>query len=240
MTGLLTITRELSGNRDPAFADRGPRASSLSMTRGVNRHGAPFHEEATRPPVPDCRREGFPDRHARPMMSSSRAPPRPYVPKTRCGFEDVPGWDQGHPVPRGRAADRRYSADPCPARWLQVHMANVQPLPPELARSAGPSFHPMAPQRAPELQPATAAAGWNPCFASCQIGHRLMNCAKYLQECARYPLGANRYPACNAVGLCPADCRRRLFLAMSPYPHLELNKHGTRYFIRCGLPMPRW
>ena len=25
-----------------------------------------------------------------------------------------------------------------------------------------------------------------------------------------------------------------------PYPHLELNKDGTSYFIRCGLPMPRW
>ena len=27
---------------------------------------------------------------------------------------------------------------------------------------------------------------------------------------------------------------------MSPYPHLELNKDGTSYFIRCGLQMPRW
>ena len=46
--------------------------------------------------------------------------------------------------------------------------------------------------------------------------------------------------ACKAVGLCPADCRRRLYFATSPYPHLELNKDGTSYFIRCGLPMPRW
>ena len=25
-----------------------------------------------------------------------------------------------------------------------------------------------------------------------------------------------------------------------PYPHLELKTDGTSYFIRCGLPMPRW
>ena len=67
-----------------------------------------------------------------------------------------------------------------------------------------------------------------------------MNCAKYSQECARDPLRANLCPACNAVGLCPAECRRRLYFAMSPYPHLELNKNGTSYFIGCGIPMPRW
>ena len=67
-----------------------------------------------------------------------------------------------------------------------------------------------------------------------------MNCTEYLQECARDPLRANRCPACNAMGLCPADCRRRLYFAMSRYPHLELNKDGTSHFIRCGLPMPRW
>ena len=57
-----------------------------------------------------------------------------------------------------------------------------------------------------------------------------MNCTKYLQECARGPLRANRCPACNATGLCPADCRRRLYFATFPYPHLELNKGGTSYF----------
>ena len=210
------------------------------MTMGVNRPGALFHEEGARPPVPERRREGFPDRHARPTTSSPRVPPQLYVPRTRYGFEDGPRRDQGHPVPRGRAADRRYSADPRPVRWPQAHMTNVQAPPPELARSAGPSFHPMTPRRAPELQPSTADAGWNPCFACDQTGHRLMNCAKYLQECARHPFRANRCTACNAVGLCPAECRRRLYFATSPYPHLEVNKDGTSYFIRCGLPMPRW
>ena len=129
---------------------------------------------------------------------------------------------------------------PRPARWSQVHMMNVQPPPPELARSAGPSFHPMTPRRAPEFPSTTAAVGWNPCFACGQTGHRLMNWAKYLRDCARDPLRATRCPACNAVGLCPAGCRRRLYFATPPYPHLELNKDGTSYFIRCGLPMPRW
>ena len=59
-----------------------------------------------------------------------------------------------------------------------------------------------------------------------------MNCAKYLQECARDPLRANRCPACNAVELFPAECRRRLYFATSPYPHLELNKEGTSYLMR--------
>ena len=67
-----------------------------------------------------------------------------------------------------------------------------------------------------------------------------MNRTTYLQECARDPLRASHCPACNAMGLCPADCRRRLYFATSAYPHLELNKDGTSYFIRCGLLMPRW
>ena len=177
VTGLLPITGELSGNRDPVLADREPRAPSLSMPMEVNRPGAPFHEEGAQPPVPGRRRKGFPDRHARPLISSSHAPPRPYVPRTRYGFEDVAGRDQGHSVPRGRAADRRYSADPRPARWPQVHMTNVHRPQPELARWAGPSFHPMAPRRTSEFPSATASVGWNPCFACGQTGHRLMNCA---------------------------------------------------------------
>ena len=151
VTGLLAFTGELSRSRDPVLADRPRRAPTLCATVGVNRPGAPLHEQSARPPAPDRRRERFPDRHAWLMMSSPRAPTQPYVPRTRHGFEDVPGRDQGHPVPRGRVADRRYSADPRPARWPQVHMTNVQPPPPELARPAGPSLHPMALLRAPEF-----------------------------------------------------------------------------------------
>ena len=239
VTGLPAFTGEFSGSRDPVLADQEPRAPALPVAMGVNRPGAPFQEESAKPPVPDRRREGFSERHARPIMSSPRVPPRPYIPKTQYGFED--GRDQGHQVPRGRAVDRRYYADPRPARWPQVHMTNVHPQPPELARSTGPSFHSMAPRRVSEFQPAAVAgAGWNPCFACGQTGHRLMNCAKYLQDCARAPFGASRCPACNALGLCPADCRRRLYFATPPYPHLELNKTGTSYFSRCGLQMSRW
>ena len=78
VTGLLTFAGELSGSRDPVPAD-----AALSAAMEVNRPGAPFHEEGARPPVPDCRREGFPARHARPMMSSPRVPPRPYFSRTR-------------------------------------------------------------------------------------------------------------------------------------------------------------
>ena len=94
LAGLLTFTAELSGSRDPAFADREPQAPAIPAAMGVSRPGASFHEESARPPVPGRRREGCPDRHARPMMSSPRLPPRPYVPRTRYGFEDVPGRDQ--------------------------------------------------------------------------------------------------------------------------------------------------
>ena len=235
VTGLFTVTRELTGSRDPAFIDRETQAPAIPAAMGDNRPGASFHEESARLPVPDRQREGFPDRHARPTMSSPRTQPRPYVPMSRYGFEDFPGRDQRQPVPRDRAADRCDSADRRPALWPQIRKTNVHA---KLARSAGPSFHPMAPRRAPEFQPATAAAGWNPCFACGQTGHRLMNCARYLQECARDPL---RHPACNGVGLCPAwECWRCLYFATSPYPHLEVNKDGTSYLIRCGLPMPRW
>ena len=205
VTGLLTFTGELTGSRDPVLSDREPRAPAISAAMGVHRPGASFQEEDARPPVPDSRREGFPDRHARPTLYPPRVPPHPR-----------------------------------PARWPQVHMASVQPPPPDLARSAGPSFHPMAPRRAPEFQSATAAVGWNPCFACGQTGHTQMNCVKYLQECARDPLSANRCPACNAVGLCPAECRRLLYFATSPYLHLELNQDGTSYILRCGLPISRW
>ena len=130
VTGLLTVTGELTGSRDPASVDREQRAPAIPAAMGVNRPGTSFHEESARPPVPDRRREGFPDRHAWPTMSSPRVPPRPYVPRARYGFEDVPGRHQGHPAPRGRAADRRYSADPRPVRWPQVHVMNVQPYNP--------------------------------------------------------------------------------------------------------------
>ena len=126
---LLTVTGELAGSRDPAFADREPRAPAIPAAMEVNRSGASFYEESARPPVPDRRREGFPDRRARPTMYSPRVPPLPYLPRTRYGFEDVPGRDQGHLVPRGRAADRRYSADPLPVRWPQIHAMNAQPRP---------------------------------------------------------------------------------------------------------------
>ena len=84
-------------------------------------------------------------------------------------------------MPRGRAVERRYSADLRPARWPQVHVVNTQPSPPELARPTGPSAHPVTPRRAPDFPPAAAAAGWNPCFACGQTGHQLMNCANDLQ-----------------------------------------------------------
>ena len=234
------VLEEPAESRDPAFAAREPRSPAIPAAMEVHRSGGSFYEEGARLPAPDSRGEGFPDRHARPMMAASRAPLRPYVSRSRFGFEDVAIGDQGPPIPRSRAAERRYSADLRPARWPQVHVMNVQPSPTELARPTRPSFHPMIPRRAPDFPPAVGAAGWNACFACGQTGRRLMNCAKDLEEGARDPLCANRCPACNAVGLCLADYRRRLYFAISPYPHLELDKDGASYFIRCGLPMPRW
>ena len=98
---LLRVTGELTRSRDPAFIDRETQAPAIPAAMGDNRSGASFHEESARPPVPDRRREAYPDQHARPTMSSPRVPPRPYVPRFRCSFEDVPGHGQGHPgIPR--------------------------------------------------------------------------------------------------------------------------------------------
>ena len=117
---------------------------------------------------------------------------------------------------------------------------NLQPPPPGPLRPMGPDHHTATSRSTFDLPSSAGASGWNPWFACGQTGHRVMNCTKYLQECARDPLRANRCPACSAMGLCPADCRRRLYFVTSPYPHLELNKDGTSYVSRCGLPMPRW
>lgn len=69
VAGLLTVTGELTGSRDPAFVDREPGAPAISSAMGVNRPGASFHEESARAPVPDRPREKFPDRHARSTIS---------------------------------------------------------------------------------------------------------------------------------------------------------------------------
>ena len=107
VTGPFAIPGESAESRDPAFAAREPRSSAIPATMEVHRSGGSFNEEGDRPPVPDRRREGFPERHARPMMAASRASPRPYVARSRFGFKDVPGRNQGPPIPRSRAAERR-------------------------------------------------------------------------------------------------------------------------------------
>lgn len=71
---------------------------------------------------------------------------------------------------------------------------------------------------------------WTPRFACGQSGHRLMNCSKYLQECARDRQRANRRRGCTSARLWPADCRRRLHFPLTPYPHLDLNRESTSFF----------
>ena len=143
-------------------------------------------------------------------------------------------------MPRNRTAGQRYSADPRPTELPQVHVMSVQLRPSGQLRPMGADYHTPTPRRALDLPSSAGAAGWSSCFPCGQTGHRLMNCTRYLQEGARDSLRANRCPACNAMGLCPAACQGRSYFATSPYPHLELNKDGTSYFIRCGFPMPRW
>ena len=238
--GLLMISGESAGSAGPVWATREPRIPAATVDREIHRRDGGFYGDGSGPPASDRRRGGFPDRPARPLMMPPRVPPRPYTSRARFGFEDAQGRDQETLMSRNRAAERRYSSDPRPARWPQVHVVIVQPSPQEPSRTMGPSYHNSTSRRIFDPPPSTGTSGWNPCFACGQTGHRLTNCTKYLQECARDPLRANRCPACSAVGLCPADCRRRLYFATSSYPHLELNKNGTSYFIRCGLPMPRW
>ena len=239
--GLLMISGESDGSSGPKFAARELRgASAHTADRAVHRHGGGFYRDSTGPPASERRREGFPDRPARPTVMPSHLPPMSYAPRERFGFEDAHGRDEKPPIPRNRTAGRRYSADPRPTRWPQVRVMNVQPLPAGPLRPMGVDYYTPTPRRALDLPSSAGTSGWNPCFACAQTGHRLRNCTKDLQECARDLLRANCCPACNAMWLCPADCRRRLYFATFPYPLLELNKEGTSYFIRCGLPMPRW
>ena len=129
--GLLMISGESAKSSDPGLAARETRTAAAPADREVHRHGGGFYGDVTGPPASDSRREGFPDRPARPMMTPCRGPPRPHIPRPRFGIGDVQGRDQGPPMSRNRAAERRYSADPRPARWPQVHVMNVQPSPPE-------------------------------------------------------------------------------------------------------------
>ena len=185
---LFTITWDLTGNRYPVFADGEQRASALTTPAGAIRPSRVPHEEGPRQQGADRRQEGFQERPACPTMQSSLVPPRAYLPRSRYGFEDVPSRDRGHPGPLDRVFDRRYSADPRPARWPQVHMTNVRPPLPGAEKPAGPHFHSMTPRRVPEFQPASVApAGWNPCFACGQVGHRLISAPS---SCAQHTLKA--------------------------------------------------
>ena len=97
------------------------RMTASPPDREVHRHVGGFYPDGTGLPAPDRRREGFPDRPARPMTMPSRAPPRPHISMPRFGFEDVQGRDCGSPLSQNRAAERRYPANPRPAGWPQVH-----------------------------------------------------------------------------------------------------------------------
>ena len=135
------------------YSDLAPAARELrapaahSADRAVRRRGGGFYGDGTGPPASDRRREGFPDRPARPTVMPSHAPPRSYPPRPRFVFEDAQGREQGPPRPRNRAAGRRYSADPRPARWQQVYVMKVQPSPPGPPRSMEPDYHTSIPRR---------------------------------------------------------------------------------------------
>ena len=102
--GLRMISGESNGSRDPTFAAREPRAPAAhTADRAVHPHGGGFYGNGTGLPVSDRRREGFPDRPARPTVMTPHVPPRSYPPKALLGFEDAQGRDQGPPMPRSRA-----------------------------------------------------------------------------------------------------------------------------------------
>ena len=156
--GLLMFSGESDGSADSTFAARGPRAPAAHIAdRAVQRHGGGFYGDGTGSPASDRRREGFPDRPVQPSAMSSPVPPRPYALRTWFGFEDAQGRDQGRPMPRNRAAGRRYSADPRPTRWPQVNVMNVQPPPPGALRLMEPDLSPC--DIAERLRPAVRSWG---------------------------------------------------------------------------------
>ena len=222
--GLLMISGESVGSGDPTFAARELRAAGAhTANRAAHRHGGGFYVDGTKPPASYRRHEGFPDPPGRPTVMPSHLQPRRYTPMARFAFKDAQGQDQGRPMPRNPAVRR-------PPRWLQVDVMNVHLPPPGLHRLIGPDYDTSTPRRAFDLPSPAGAGGWYPCFACGQTGNRLMNCTRYLQERAQDSFRRCRFPACSPMGLRPADCRRRLYFAACPYPHLELNKDCTSFY----------
>ena len=104
------ISGESAGSSDPDSAARELRApAARTADRAVHRHGGGFYGDGTGPPASDRRREGFPDRPARPTVMSSHVPPRSYTPRPRFGFEDAQGRDKGPLMPRNRTAGNAIS-----------------------------------------------------------------------------------------------------------------------------------
>ena len=163
--GLLMISGESDGNSDPTFGARETRAPAAhTADRAIHRHGGGIYGDGTGLPASDRRREGFPDRPARPTVMPPHVPPRSYTPMACFGFEDAQGRAQGprcRGVPR-RAVRRLYSADPRPARWPQVHVINLQSPPPGPHLPMGPDYHTLTPRRAFDLPSPIGAGGWNP------------------------------------------------------------------------------
>ena len=157
-TGLLMISGGAAESSDPALAAKGARTPFAPSDREAHRFGVGFHGDSVGQAGPDRRREGFPDRRARPTMPP-RVPSRSQPRRPQFGFGDAQGRDQGPPMPRSRAADRRYSADPRPARWPPVHVANVQSASPELPRPMGPSYQPAMSRRTFDPPSTTGASG---------------------------------------------------------------------------------
>ena len=80
--GLLLISGETDGSIDPKFAARELRAPAAHIAdRAVHRHGGGSSGDGTGPPASDRRREGVPNRPARPMAMS------PHVPAPTICFE---------------------------------------------------------------------------------------------------------------------------------------------------------
>ena len=123
-TGLFVISGEATKSSRPALAAKGARTPFAPPDQKAHRFGVGFLGAGAGQTGPDRRRERFPDRLARHMMPR-RVPSRSQPPRPRSGFGDAQGRDQGPPMPRSRAAERRYSADRRPTRWPQVYVANV-------------------------------------------------------------------------------------------------------------------
>ncbi|KAL8443279.1 hypothetical protein Emed_006921 [Eimeria media] len=138
---------------------------------------------------------------------------------------------------RQRSSINYVQRQPTPFVPPPSHQTSPSPLIPPIAHRG--SQAPLAVNHNPAsrtIVPASTEA----CFFCGSSEHMLRQCPQFAAAREQDPERGKRCPACNSPGLCPPDCRRRLFSSRSKHRYLELNHGGFSYFLRDDHALPRW